>query len=248
MVGPIVLFILVLALTYYLRSPSVKGAIGEARVDAHLNRKLGAQGYQTLRDLTLRTSDGTTQIDHVVVSRFGVFVVETKNMSGWIFGSANQARWTQTLPRHKSQFQNPLRQNYKHVQVIREQLGLSDQQVHNVVVFVGSAVPKTAMPGNVLWSNRELSAYIETRREKVLTEAEVDSIVRRLKSGALEPTRQTRRDHVQYVKAKAAKRKNDTARCPKCGSPMVERANRKTGDEFLGCSRYPKCRGTRKLG
>jgi hypothetical protein len=102
----------VAALYLYLRSPSVIGAAGERRVNATLSRNLDAQDYILLENLTLPTTQGTTQIDHIVLSRFGIFVVETKNMSGWIFGGESQARWTQVMRGHKAQFQNPLHQNY----------------------------------------------------------------------------------------------------------------------------------------
>jgi hypothetical protein len=36
--------------------------------------------------------------------------------------------------------------------------------------------------------------------------------------------------------------------CPRCGATMVTRRNRETGDAFLGCSRFPACKGTRSLG
>ena len=69
--------------------------------------------YRQYHDVILPTAGGTTQIDHVFVSVFGVFVVETKNMSGWIFGSERDQDWTQVFPGgRKFKFQNPLRQNY----------------------------------------------------------------------------------------------------------------------------------------
>lgn len=98
-----------------------------------------------LKDLTLPSRGGTTQIDHVVVSRFGIFVIETKNMKGWIYGSADQAQWTQVIYRHKSKFQNPIRQNYKHVKAIQELLDVEVHNLHSVVAFIGSGVPKTAL-------------------------------------------------------------------------------------------------------
>lgn len=68
--------------------------------------------------MTLDTPDGTTQIDHVFLSPFGVFVLETKNMRGWIFGSENQAQWTQQIFKQRFKFQNPTRQNYKHLKAL----------------------------------------------------------------------------------------------------------------------------------
>ncbi|MEJ2001268.1 MAG: nuclease-related domain-containing protein, partial [Maritimibacter sp.] len=165
----------------------------------------------------------TTQIDHVVVSQFGIFVIETKNMKGWIFGGSDQARWTQVLHRHKSQFQNPLRQNYKHLKAVQELLGVELSQLHNVVAFVGAAEPKTAMPENVLWSERELTDYIRSRRNICISENKVRSCVNRLKNSSLESNRKTRRDHVRNVKAQITERQNNTTKCPRCSANMVER-------------------------
>lgn len=245
----ILLFIIVgaafLFFAAYLRSPEVKGRQGEARVSSRIQGQFNTENHVTLNDLTLSVSSGTTQIDHVLISPSGVFVIETKNMSGWIFGSKDQARWTQTLRRKKFQFQNPLRQNYKHVKTVQTVLGLKADQVHNVVVFAGSAVPKTEMPENVLWGTRELVGYLGRQREVVFSPDDVRRMASELRSKAIESGRNTNRAHVTNLRAQAAER-SDPSRCPKCGSELVERKNRKTGEAFWGCSEFPKCRGTRK--
>jgi restriction system protein len=240
------LIIAVVVAYWYLRSPSFKGAVGEARVNSSLRSNLNALEYQVLTDLTLPTKGGTTQIDHIVLSRNGVFVVETKNMSGWIFGDVNQARWTQVLHRHKSQFQNPLRQNYMHIKVVQDLLGIETNQLHNVVVFAGSAEPKTDMPTNVLWSTRELAGYVRSKQIAHFSDSQLRNFVERLNSNSLESNRATKRAHVEYLKTKATGRQNDNTKCPRCAATMVARSNRKSGEKFLGCSRFPKCKGTRK--
>lgn len=243
-----ILFALGIAFLYfYLNSPTVIGAEGERRVNSTLRRNLDEQDYVLLEDLTLPTSHGTTQVDHIVLSRFGVFVVETKNMSGWIFGGESQARWTQVMRRHKSQFQNPLRQNYHHVNVVQDLLGIKLGQLENLVAFVGTAEPKTAMPPNVFWSRRDLLSYISSRRTVLFTDREVRDFAHKLRSSALEATKETRRAHVQHVQEKATRKETDSTKCPRCGSKMIERSNRTTGQTFFGCSRYPKCRGTRQM-
>lgn len=233
-------------LFFYLGSPAVIGAKGERRVNATLRRKLDKQDYILLEDLTLPTGQGTTQIDHVLLSRFGVFVVETKNMSGWIFGGEKQALWTQVMRRHKSQFQNPLRQNYRHIKVIQGILDIRLDQIENLVAFVGSAKPKTEMPTNVFWSRRDLLSHIASRKTVRFTENEVHDFADKLQSVALESTKETRRAHVQHIREKATQKDTDSTKCPRCGSKMIERTNRKTGQFFYGCSGYPKCRGTRQ--
>lgn len=230
----------------YLKSPTVIGAAGERRVNSILRGKLDEQTYVILDDLTLPTEKGTTQIDHIVLSRYGIFVVETKNMSGWIFGSRDQARWTQVMRRHKSQFQNPLRQNYHHLKVVQGILDLKMGRIENLVVFIGSAIPKTTMPPNVFWSGRDLVSHIASRQSAMFTDTELREFTKLLRQASLEQNRETKRAHVQHVKSKAIERSSDKTKCPRCGANMVERTNRKTNQTFLGCSRFPKCRGTRR--
>ncbi len=70
-----------------LKSPWFKGVAGEFLVNTAARLFLPEDEYHLIKDVTLPTREGTTQIDHIVVSRYGVFVIETKNMKGWIFGS-----------------------------------------------------------------------------------------------------------------------------------------------------------------
>ncbi|WP_431474025.1 nuclease-related domain-containing protein [Marinobacter sp. KM021] len=138
-----------------LRTPWFKGKAGEAMVNIAAKLFLDKTRYHLIKNVTLPTEDGTTQIDHIIVSRYGVFVVETKNMKGWIFGNAKQRYWTQKIFKYSQKFQNPLHKNYKHVKTLQSMLGLEDQQVHSLVVFVGNLTFKTEMPGNVTQSRGE---------------------------------------------------------------------------------------------
>ena len=75
---------LMLALILILRSPKMKGMIGESSV-RHKLSKLDPKEYTVLHDLMIqRPDEKTSQIDHVVISRYGVFVIETKNYSGCV--------------------------------------------------------------------------------------------------------------------------------------------------------------------
>src|SRR6056297_1392176 len=149
-------------------TPERKGARGERLVHNALTSVLNEQEYRVLSDLILPVAGGTTQIDHLVLSRFGIFVVETKNMTGWIFGSAEQRKWTQVQKRSKRSFQNPLRQNYSHLKAVQEILKVDQKVLHNIVVFTGTAEPKTAMPDNVAWGLQHLGKLIALQKEPVL--------------------------------------------------------------------------------
>lgn len=138
-----------------------KGAVGEWLVNLLLKYGLNDRDYHLIRDVTLNIGGDSTQIDHVVVSTFGIFVIETKNYKGWIFGSESQKSWTQKLYKKSFNFQNPLHQNYKHVTFLRNLLKLEPEHFHSLVVFVGDAEFKTLMPSNVVRVAKMLS-YIKS--------------------------------------------------------------------------------------
>jgi hypothetical protein len=123
------------------------------------------------RDLTLRrtteTGVETTRIDHVVVSPYGIFVIETRHYSGWIFGAEREPEWTRVLYRSRRKFQNPLHQNHAHVLALQELLGLDDEVFHSLVGFSGSAEIRTPMPPNVTRLGGMLP-YIQVRTAALL--------------------------------------------------------------------------------
>lgn len=225
-----------------LKSARMKGLIGELMVRLLARFILNKSTYHKIHNVTLPTPDGTTQIDHILVSRFGIFVIETKNMKGWIFGGEDQAQWTQKIYKHSSKFQNPLRQNFKHVKALEAVLQVPPETIHSVVTFIGDSSFKTDMPPNVTHGIGFIS-YIKSFNDPVFTETQVSDIVRKIASGRLEPSFAVHREHVRSLKT----RSNPDAerRCPKCGSPMVLRTVKsggKAGQQFWGCSAFPKCR------
>ena len=158
-----------------LKSAWFKGIAGEFIVNLGAKLFLDKEKYHLIKNVTLPTENGSTQIDHVIVSKYGVFVVETKNMKGWIFGSPNQKTWTQKIYKHSSKFQNPLHQNYKHTKTLESLLGLNEEQIFSVVVFVGDSTFKTEMPENVTYGKGYIR-FVKSKTQPVLTEAEVENI------------------------------------------------------------------------
>ncbi|EAQ96911.2 Nuclease-related protein domain protein [Congregibacter litoralis KT71] len=117
---------------WWLNSARTKGRVGEWAVQSKLGAGLDSSTYTVLQDVTLPTARGTTQIDHIVLSPFGIFVIETKNWSGALYGSLDQAKWTQAFGRGKKvSVQNPFRQNYAHVKAVVRSVGI--RGVHRIV-------------------------------------------------------------------------------------------------------------------
>ena len=124
--GAIVVVLWVVQALLKSARPAIRGNIGEAVVSGRLG-SLPNDVYKVINNVMLPTVDGaTTQIDHVVVSRYGIFVVETKDYGGWIFGGENQRQWTQSFRTRwgadKYRFQNPIRQNWRHIYTMSDLL------------------------------------------------------------------------------------------------------------------------------
>lgn len=243
----LMLIIIVIA---FMKTPFMKGVIGECQVNLAAKLFLDKQIYTLFKNLTLPTEDGSTQIDHVIVSRHGVFVVETKNMKGWIFGSAQQKMWTQQIFKQKTQFQNPLHQNFKHTQTLQSALEIEPGKLFSLVVFIGDSSFKTAMPDNVI--DHGYIRFIKSKTDRLLSDVEVAAVCAKIQSGRLRPSIRTHIDHVQHVKSIVEQKQSlhDDKACPNCGKPMVLRTSRNDShkaNQFWGCSGYPKCRTVRQM-
>jgi hypothetical protein len=215
-----------------------KGWIGELKSRFNLWAGLDSNLYHRFHDVIIPSSHGTTQVDHILVSPFGIFVVETKNYKGWIFGSADQSTWTQVIYKSKYKFQNPLRQTHRHKKVLSKYLSVKESSIQPVISFVGDVRFKTKLPSNVLRSG--LSSYIKQFEEVIFSDDEVERITGLL-SKVKSESKISKSEHIQSLK----KRHSSNTICPKCGSDLVVRKvkqGERKGSQFLGCSSYPRCR------
>ncbi len=242
-----------------------KGIFGESKVNLGYWLLLDKKIYHRINNVTLPlVGGGSTQIDHIIVSRYGIFVIETKNYQGWIFGDEKQAKWTQKFANGASfQFQNPLRQNYLHLKTLAELLNLQDNKFHSMVIFIGDCQLKTAdkLPNNVMnkfgWVD-----YVKSKKIPLLTEKQVKQAIDKIENSRFTKSLATNSKHKKHVREKIKNQTNQTKiinndnlfndlqeiLCPKCNSLMVKRTaktGKNKGSQFWGCSQYPQCHGTR---
>lgn len=196
----------------FFKSPYFKGKLGELIVNLSVTKKLDSKIYHLLKDVTLPTFDGTTQIDHIVVSIYGIFVIETKNMKGWIFGGKKQKTWTQKIYKQSNKFQNPIHQNYKHIKTLAKIPNIEEEKFYSVIVFTGESKFKTPMPENVL--DRNYTRYIKSKGDVLLSENSVQKVISHIQSEQLEKSFKTNKEHVRRLKEKQ-QAKNSSQNCPK---------------------------------
>ncbi len=172
---------------------------GEALVSKAVRVNFTPPDYHLLNHVTLRVSDSTTQVDHILVSRFGVFVIETKDYKGWIFANPKQASWTQVLFNSKFRFQNPIHQNFRHVRAVQDLLDfLPPEAVRSIVVFTGDAEFKTDVPPGVF----DLSGFVDHIREnttEVMSLNRLQFCVGRLETTRLAISGKTDVEHVENL-------------------------------------------------
>ena len=165
----------------------------------NLQHHFAAPDYHLMNNVTLRMKDGMTQIDHVLVSKYGVFVIETKDYKGWIFADAKQSNWTQVLFKRKFRFQNPIFQNYRHIRAIQDSLDfLPGNAIKSAVIFTGEAEFKTDIPAGVFSIARFID-HVKDQTEEILSLNRVQFCVGRLESNRLAITRKTDVEHVQSL-------------------------------------------------
>ena len=178
---------------------------GEASVHKVIVNNFPPPQYHLLNNVTIPIPDGTTQIDHILISTKGVFVIETKNYSGWIFGNEKSKQWMQVIYRVKSRFQNPIHQNYLHAKTIEQLLDfLPKEQIHPIVVFTGSAQFKTSVPKGVIYLH-QLVNVLKTFQEDVISPNRVEFCVGRLECKRYAVTKMTDLQHRSYLAQKFGK-------------------------------------------
>ena len=225
-------------IAFILNLPTVKGFFGELFIRLIL-KFLDKEKYMVINDVMLPTKDGrTAQIDHVVVSRYGVFVIETKNYSGWIFGSENSRNWTQVIYKTKNQFYNPIMQNKGHIKALRDLLyDYPDIKYIPIVVFTMKAnFKKLEVVSHVVYSLGLLN-IMKSYTEEIIMETNVVNLYKRI-VGANNTDKVARKEHVENIRN--YKYKTEIGICPRCGGNLVERHGRY--GTFIGCSNYPRCK------
>ena len=252
---------LFISLTIYLawyNSARQKGKRGEMRVFSILSQL--SDEYNILNDLVLRTDKGTTQIDHVVVSKYGVFTIETKNYRGEIYGDDKRQKWTQLIVTKvtyakkrwktytyvtKNNFYNPVKQSLGHAFRIKELLyAFPHVKIVPIVAFAGDAILSNIDTRHHVVYKENLPEIIDRYKTICLTDNDVQAIIDILEKNNIREFLSDRQ-HVKNIRA-AARKVNKTINagiCPKCGGQLVKRRG-KYGS-FYGCSNYPKCKFTK---
>ncbi|MBR5533000.1 MAG: NERD domain-containing protein [Bacteroidales bacterium] len=241
----LILFFAVLFYLTYNRN-KIKGMIGEKKVSSML-LFLDKEVYHTYNNLYLQTSRGTSQIDHIIVSQYGIFIIETKNYKGTISGSFKSDKWTQNIWGNKYSMPNPIRQNKTHIYALKSILpSYAWFDLISIIAFSSKASLYITTDENTeIVYIREILSVIKSYNNIKFSSEQVKEICDAI-YWANVTDKDIRNNHKYAVQQKIYNRNTlvDAGICPNCGAELVERQGRY--GSFTGCSRYPKCKFTTK--
>ena len=194
-----------------------------------------------LKNIYVPYQDKTSEIDLLMIHEKGILVFESKNFSGWIFGSANQLNWTQSLQNgEKHHFYNPIRQNQTHIKALSEYLNMPISSFTSYIVFSERCSLKSVPEDTeqvIIVRRPNMLKKLRTQLRSSVNLYSPEKILQLAQK--LQPltnkSEAEKQQHIDNIKEK----------CPFCGSELVLRQG-KYG-QFWGCSTYPKCKFTRPL-
>lgn len=246
--------IIPIALVVIFNLPWTRTARSRIRLWLTSRLRLPARRYRRFNKRRLRLKDGEIeQVNQLLVSRFGIFVVSIERLSGKIVGEAKDAQWLQQSLWRSRHFNNPLLRNYRQARHVETLLGVGPGKVRSVIVFVGNGQFESLMPPNLVHA-REFVDYIRSYQNPCLSEDDCAHIAAQIRAGRLSEGMTRYEDHIAGHGADASRSRRSRRRaptldpviiCPKCGAAMQRRlAERgpKAGQAFWVCTNAPKCR------
>ena len=223
---------------------NILGWWAEKRV-ARILLKLNSEKYKVINNIMIGTEGNTAQIDHLVISDYGIFVIETKNYYGWISGN-DYGDWFLTIYKFKRRIINPINQNSIHIKVLQNLLrDYPNIPYYSIVVFTKRSIFKVNTRTDVVY-NTDLLTTIEKYKTEIIPKEIKDKIYQYLISLNIKD-RKSRKEHISRIKEKKKDNKNKIMNniCPKCGGLLVIKDG-KYG-KFKGCRNFPKCKFTANL-
>lgn len=184
------------------------------------------------------------QIDHIAITEYGVFVIETKNYAGSIYGKETSENWQQYLKGRKYLLKNPIHQNYGHFQIVKNVIFDETIYIEPIVIFTDRCKLNVTTKSKVIYASKILS-YIKNK-PKVLSLDKINEIYNTIIENRITDEEKIQ-DHNYNVQKYIEYKDNiaNSGECPRCGAKLVIRNS--SAGQFYGCSKYPKCKFTKNI-
>lgn len=222
------------------------GQFGEFSIEYALKNDNIYGEYIVMKNAYIPMQGKHTEVDIILLHEKGIFVFESKNYSGSIFGKLKDLNWVQILSNNnKYAFYNPIKQNETHIFALAKFLKLPKKAFTSYVVFSQRCklkeVPKSTDKIIILRINKMLKHLrkVLKERETIYTTEQLKGFEKKLRP-CTKVSKKVKKAHVKRIT-----KKYQTKKCPLCGKQLVKRTG--MHGDFMGCKGYPKCRYTREI-
>ena len=174
----------------------------EALVEWSIAESLYKDGYIIFGNLIIPSVSNkirSTQIDHVIISVHGIFCIETKSHSGYIYGRTGNSNWRQYLGPKNYSMNNPIQQNNHHVKSLEYLLRANLKgPIHSYLVFPNAS--KIMLDGNQEnFSIHEVIRRIKNHTRQVYSLSDVETFAKAL-AYVSDHSESFESDHIEAVK------------------------------------------------
>ena len=189
----LVIILLVIILNKKIQESEIN--LGEKEVKNILNK---IEGYKLINDIMIKTEKGTSQIDHILIGRKGIFVIETKDYNGLIYGEEYSKYWTQVLNKRSNDFYNPIRQNYGHIKSLERCLKRKNIFI-SVIVFTNKSNLKIGTTETTVIQSNKLKKFIKKYNSDIkLSKNEIIKIYNIIKKSNIQSSK-VRKKHIEEI-------------------------------------------------
>lgn len=193
-----IIFVFIISFISYICNKiyiKFRGYMGEYHLKHELN-KLPKNEYIVLNDILIKSNNTTYQLDHIVISKYGVFVIEMKNYFGYIYGNSYKEKWIQKVGKNKRYFYNPIFQNYGHIKALKENLQLDESKFISIICFSNQA--KIGIKSNCIITNLSKINKLIKEHNKILLEDNIEHIAKKIYKLNIEDKTE-RKKHVKMI-------------------------------------------------
>lgn len=218
-----------------------KGARGENSVSRVLGGTIEDKQYLVNDIIVVDENGKTSQIDHVFVNKYGIWVIETKNYAGFIYGNESQREWTQVLAygKTKNKLYNPIKQNGTHIYILKKKFK-TNLPFYSLIVFIEADISNVTADNVINIQSLRKTVWSDTGKSITLEQMKkcYNKLIKLKENSGV-----TIEEHIENVNKMQKDIKNGI--CPRCGGKLVLRKG-ENGD-FYGCANFPKCKFTKKI-
>lgn len=179
--------------------PKYKGKRGERRVRRRLEKICRTGEFRLLNDIYIKSCGREAQIDHILIGKSGIFVIETKTYKGMVTGGENDEEWEQTIGRSAQTYYNPVRQNRNHIRVLKYLLDgmCPDFCYHSLVVFPNDTLLSVNTDKALVLD--DLRARVESYKYDNLTSEQISDIATVIRNANID-SKKERRKHIRRIR------------------------------------------------